>query len=140
VSDEEAAIRALIDSEAAAWNHGDAEGYAAHFRTDGTFTNVLGITYCGKDTFETRHAEIFAGIYNGSIAKMTIKRIYFVRPDVAIVDIAAELTGCKTLPPGIHAPDGIVRGSLLQVLVKEKDEWTIAAYHNIDVKPLPPPK
>jgi len=137
MTSDESLIHALIDSEAQAWNRGDAKGYAEHFRPDGTFTNVLGDNYRGKEAFEERHAEIFRGIYHGSTVKMPIRRIYFVRPDVAIVDIDAQLSGFSKLPPGIVAPDGIVRASLMQVLVKEHAQWTIAAYHNVDVKPRP---
>ncbi|HUM04274.1 MAG TPA: SgcJ/EcaC family oxidoreductase [Terriglobales bacterium] len=138
MTNDESLIRALIDAQGAAWNRGDAEAYAERFRADGTFTNVLGDNYQGKEAFEERHAEIFRGIYRGSTVKMPIRRIYFVRPDVAIVDIDAELSGFSKVPPGIGAPDGIVRASLLQVLIKEQEEWTIAAYHNVDVKPRPP--
>lgn len=137
-TNDESLIRALIDSETEAWNRGDAKTYAEHFRSDGSFTNVLGVTYYGKKDFEDRHAEIFQSIYRGSTAKMTIKRLHFARPDVAIVDIAAELSGFQKLPPGLLNADGIVRASLLQVLIKEGEQWTIAAYHNVDVKPRPP--
>ena len=71
---EESAILSLIDSQTLAWNRGDAKAYAAHFRPDGTFTNVLGITYFGQKDFEARHAEIFQGIYRGSTATMTSVR------------------------------------------------------------------
>ena len=30
-----------------------------------------------------------------------------------------------------------MRTSLLEVLVKDEGEWRIAAYHNVEVKPLP---
>jgi hypothetical protein len=45
------------------------------------------------------------------------------------------MRGFKALPPGVHAPaDGALRTRLLQVMRKERGDWWIAAYHNIDVK------
>jgi hypothetical protein len=39
------------------------------------------------------------------------------------------------LPPGVKASeDKILRTSMLQVLMKGNDEWSVAAFHNVDVK------
>ena len=59
-------------------------------------------------------------------------------PSIAIVDIDCTLqTRAATPTPLSPSADGIVRTSLLEVLVKDEGEWRIAAYHNVDVKPLP---
>lgn len=66
---------------------------------------------------------------------MTVSKIQFVRPDVAIVEISTELSGFQGMPPGVKSTtDGKLRTQLQEVLIKDKDEWRIASYHNVDVK------
>ena len=63
---------------------------------------------------------------------MTINKLRFVRPDVAIADIDTELSGARLRPQGgAVGPDGVLRSRLLMVLVKEQGAWWIAAYHNV---------
>ena len=132
---DEGRIRQIIAEEESAWNRGDAKAYAWHFAEEGGFTNVLGNVYYGRRAFEDRHASLFATAFKGTSLRMTVHKMLFIRPDIAIVDIDTEMTGFKTLPPGIHATaDGVVRTRLQQVMSKENGDWWIASYHNIDVK------
>mgnify|MGYP001061620716 FL=1 len=132
----ESHIRAILASEEQAWNAGDAAAYAVHFLDDGSFTNILGDVNYGRAIFERRHAEIFASIFKGSQLSMTIRRIAFPLPDTAIVDCDTDMISYQRLPPGVNAAaDGVLHTRLLQVLVKIGDQWWIAAYHNVDVKP-----
>jgi len=121
-----------------AWNRGDARAFSARFAADGSFTNVLGIVAYGREIFELRHAEIFRTIYQGSVLQQSIGRLYFIRPDVAVVDVDAAVSGYLRLPPGVQAAnDGALRAKLQLVVTREDSEWWIAAFHNVDVKPLP---
>ena len=121
-----------------AWNRGDARAFSARFAADGSFTNVLGIVAYGREIFELRHAEIFRTIYQGSVLQQSIGRLYFIRPDVAEVDVDAAVSGYLRLPPGVQAAnDGALRAKLQLVVTREDSEWWIAAFHNVDVKPLP---
>ena len=132
---DEARIRQIVAEERSAWNRGDAKAFASHFHQDGGFTNVLGTVYYGRGAFEERHASLFATVFKGTVLSMTVQKIRFIRPDVAVVDIDTEMTGSKALPPGITtAADGVLRTRLQQVMSKERGDWWIAAYHNIDVK------
>ena len=58
-SDDEAAIRAELDRQIAAWGAGDAEAFAADARDDVVFTNVVGMFSIGKAPFVAQHARIF---------------------------------------------------------------------------------
>jgi uncharacterized protein (TIGR02246 family) len=138
-NDSEAQIRAIVQSEADAWNRGDAEAFGAFYAEDGSFTNVIGQQLYGKRAFIAQHAGIFSTIYKGSHNVFTIGRIKFLRPDVAVVDIDGILTGAKRLPPGLKAQDdGGLHVKLQEVITKENGRWTIAAFHNVAVYPLPP--
>ena len=133
---DEARIRAIIAEQVMAWNAGDAKTFSASFAEDGSFTNIRGTVFYGHRAFEDRHAEIFRGFFKGSKLAMSPTRIRFVRPDVAIVDVATELSELRgRTPPGVKArPDGKIRTRLQEVFVKDGGRWLVASYHNVDVK------
>ena len=129
---DEAAIRDLLDGLIEAWRRGDAKAFGARYQADGTFTNVFGDFYVGRDDFDRRHDDVFRGIFRGSNLAMAIRKLRFLRPDVAAVDVATTVTGVKVRPPGVEpGPGGALHSSLLMVLVKERGRWEIAVYHNV---------
>jgi hypothetical protein len=66
---------------------------------------------------------------------MSVDKIRYVRPDVAIVDISTEVSHLQGLPPGLRAAsDGNIHTRLQEVFVKTTEGWKIASYHNVDVK------
>lgn len=135
---DEAAIREIIDEQVVAWNAGDGSAYSAHFAKDGGLTNIFGMVMYGHEAFEKRHSETFATFFNGTTRLESIRRIRFVTPDVAIVDVDTEVKGIKAMPAGVTlASDGVLRTRLLQVFVKRDGAWRIEAYHNVDLKPAP---
>ena len=133
---DEAAIRAIVAEQVVAWNAGDGKRYASHLAPDASFTNLFGMVMYGALAFEKRHAEILSSFYKGTSKSHNIRRIRFVTPDVAIVDIDNEVRGVKAMPAGIVVPkDGIVKTQLMEVFVRRGSQWWIEAYHNVDVKP-----
>ena len=135
VQGDDAAIRKIVEDEASAWTRGDATAYSRHFADHGTFTNILGEFHTGYDVFLQRHEVLFRGPYRGTTLHHDVVSLQFPRPDVAVVEVLTSVTGFEKLAPGL-APDakGRLRTRLLQVLVKDKGEWKIVAYHNVDVK------
>ena len=129
---EEVAIRKLLDHLVDAWDRGDAKAYGAHYRGDGTFTNVNGALHIGREEFDRRHVEVFRGVFKGTTLAMVIKVLRFVAANVAVVDIDVAILGCALRPPGVQVgQDGTLHTCLMMVLIKEADVWTIAAYHNV---------
>jgi len=141
---DETAIRNIIQEEVAAWNSGDAVAYSRHFAVDGTFTNVRGQFFVGREAFTQRHDYVFKGQFHGSTLKQDIVSLKFVRPDVAVVEVLTSVTGFQKLSPGTSTDaKGRLRTRLFQVMVKDGGEWKIVAYHNTDVKsdvPVPAPQ
>jgi uncharacterized protein (TIGR02246 family) len=132
---DEAAIRAIVAEQATAWTAGDARGYASHLAPQASFTNLFGMVMYGAPAFEKRHAEILSSFYKGTSKHHTVRRIRFVTPDVAIVDIDYEVRGVAAMPAGIAVPkDGIVKTQLMEIFVRRSNAWLIEAYHNVDVK------
>ena len=78
---DEAAIREMIEAMSAAWRRGDAKAYGGRFGADATFTNVFGDFYVGRQDFDRRHEEVFAGIFKGSTLSMQISKLRFLRRD-----------------------------------------------------------
>lgn len=141
---DESQISEIVQSQQEAWNRGDAEAFGIHYAENGSFTNVVGQQLYGRKAFVAQHAGIFSTIYKGSHNVFTIGKVTFVRPDVAVVDIDGVLTGAMRLPPGLKGgADGALHVKLQEVMTKEAAGWTIAAFHNVAVYPLPaggPPK
>ena len=131
----DAAIRAIIADQVVAWNAGDGEAYAQHLAPDVSFTNLFGMVMYGREPFATRHAEILRTFYKGTTKHHAVRRIRFISPDVAIVDIDNEVRGVKSMPGGIVVPaDGVVKTQLMEVFVRRDGRWWVEAYHNVDVK------
>jgi uncharacterized protein (TIGR02246 family) len=136
---ESAAVKALVQTETDAWNRGHAKAFAARFAPDGSFTNVIGMVSNGKEAFEQRHAAILKTIFKGSVLRQSNENLRFVRPDVAILNINTEMTGFVEAPPVVRTErDNVIRTKLEMVLLKERGEWQITAYHNVAITPLPP--
>jgi uncharacterized protein (TIGR02246 family) len=133
----EAAIRSIVAEQVVAWDAGDGTRYANHLAPEASFTNLFGMVMYGAPAFAKRHNEILSTFYKGTNKKHTVRRIRFVVPDVAIVDIDNEVRGVKAMPGGIALPtDGVVRTQLMEVFVRRDGQWLIEAYHNVDTKPL----
>jgi uncharacterized protein (TIGR02246 family) len=88
--DDDSMIRQIVADQVNAWNVGDAKAFSAHFAEDGSFTNIRGTVFYGHRAFEERHVEIFSTFFKGSKLAMSVDKIRYVRPDVAIVDISTE--------------------------------------------------
>jgi uncharacterized protein (TIGR02246 family) len=132
VSTDETAIEQLMDELAAAWNRGDAAAYAARYLPDGTFTNVNGTWYSGRDEFRRRHEETFQGYLKGTTIALQTRKVRFIRPEVAVADVDVCVSGVPELPPGLYvSADGALHSSSLLVLVRDSGTWWIASYHSV---------
>jgi hypothetical protein len=107
---------------------------------DVMFTNIFGTVFRGRAEWDARHKILLTELFKGMTGiKQTVERIFWVRPDVALVLAETVVTGLKHFPPGPYvSPDGTLRTIGLSVLVKEKGGWVQAAWHNTDVKPPTP--
>jgi uncharacterized protein (TIGR02246 family) len=142
---DESALRKILDDEVTTWNQGNTDGYSEHFAADGTFTNVMGMFFTGRQAFHDRHEIIFKGPFRGTVLQLQIVSLRFLTPDVAVCETLTWVSGFKSgAPPGLHLDaKGRLRTRLLQVMAKRSGEWQIVVYHNVDIKPdveAPEPK
>jgi uncharacterized protein (TIGR02246 family) len=128
-------IKQIISRQQDAWNCADVPKFSLDCDESISFTNILGKVYFGRNLFDERHAEILSTLFKGSDLNLSINRIHFPNPDVAIVDLDAAVSNYRSLPPGIKTPqDGVLRTSLMQVFILTESGWRIVAYHNVDIK------
>jgi uncharacterized protein (TIGR02246 family) len=138
-SQDEAAIRQLVAAQAEAWNRHDAAAWSKDFAPDADFVNIVGTVFQGRPEIEKRHAGIFASIFKESRTQVTVRRLVFLGPEVAVVDTDHEVSGHSGLPPGVQNTDesGTLRTKMKYVMKKSAGKWQIAAAQNTDVKPAP---
>jgi uncharacterized protein (TIGR02246 family) len=142
---DEDAIRSILADEITTWNQGDADGYSRHFAADGTFTNVRGMSFTGRQAYRDRHEIIFKGPMRGTKLQIQVVSLRFLTLDVAICETLTWVSDFKNgAPPNLYLDTkGRLRTRLLQVMEKRSGEWQIVAYHNVDIKPdvdAPEPK
>ncbi len=95
---DEAAIRSILDEEITTWNQGDTDGYSRHFASDGTFTNVPGMFFTGRQAFRDRHEVIFRGPFRGTKLQLQVVSLRFLKPDVAICETLSWVRTLRAAP------------------------------------------
>lgn len=131
---QEAAIRAIVEDQAAAWDAGDAARFCASAAPDISAFNTSGADMSGKARFCQRQLQILAGIFKGTTKKQVVRRLRFITNDVAIVEIDNEIRGLKATPSGVPlSADGVSRTQLMEVFVRRDGGWLMEAFHNIDL-------
>ncbi len=138
---DEASLREVVASQAAAWNHHDAHAWADAFTPDGEFVNILGTLLEGREQIEKRHAELFTTIFSRSRVVVTTRKVLSLAAKAALVETVYELRDYARLPPGVQPTDadGTLRTRMKYVLVLAADgRWRIASAQNTAIGKLPP--
>ena len=121
---DEQAIRDLVMQLEAAWNAGDSTGYAQPFEDNADFINVMGMHAHGRTPIEAGHRAIFDSLYKGSQLTYAIEAIRFIRADVAVALLRAQLVVRDDT--ATHTADA--RPTVL--LVKEDARWRVTLFQN----------
>jgi uncharacterized protein (TIGR02246 family) len=123
-STDEAAIQALYASYDAAWNKGDVKAMGALWAEDADHVEPDGRMVAGRAALERDLAARFATDLSGTRSVQTVEGVRLIKPDVAVVDAAYEVTGArdaegKALPPlqGRYVDIWIRRGNTWQIIV-----------------------
>lgn len=125
---DEKAIRQIVQNLADAWAAGDAVKWADQFADDVDFTVWNGMYFNGREANIKGHQQIFDTFYKGTKINPKIRKIRFLRDDVAIVHI---------LPAGNERNDKQLENmplvSPIMVFSKEKGKWKIVAFQNTPI-------
>jgi len=132
----ESQIQRILSAQEVAWNVGDSISWASAFTDDADFINILGQVFHGRQTIVQVHARLLAGPYQGSHTTITVRQFKQISPDVALVETVHEVTGYKSLPPGIVATTaGVLRTRMKYVAIKRDDSWQFIAAQNTAIVP-----
>jgi len=102
------------------------------FVEDCDFVNVFGEWISGRDNLVKIHSALFAGPLRESYKRISVEKLRFVRPDVAVVHVRGRNTDRDgKLLEGDKGSIGVL------VMVKERGKWWIVAGQNTEVRPLP---
>lgn len=129
------AIRALEARQADAWNHHDANAYAALFTPGGDTVNVLGWWWRGRSEIAARLAEAFAWVFQQSILTIEDVQVRMVSPTLAIAHVRWSMAGARVPPGASQEPQ---HGIQLQVLRKLRGAWLIESFQNTNAIPEVP--
>lgn len=128
MSEDETAVRELVQKVQDGWNTHDGKAFAAPFHTDADYVIVNGMFINGREAIEKGHLGIFTTIYKDSRNVATIKSVRFLRNDVAVVHIGWNLefnVGGK--PQKAQAINTMI-------FTKEKGKWGIAVFQNTPIE------
>lgn len=126
-------LEAIVERLAAAWNGGDAAGFAAPFAADAQQVNIFGARLIGREEIRARHDEIFKSIFRGSTNVLHVLEARRLAPDVLLAQVSSA----------VDVPQGPLRGELRTVasLVLHRGrggDWSIVLFHNTSQQPGPP--
>lgn len=136
---DDAAIRAVEQEQARAWNAHDIVSYAALFTEDADVINVLGWHWRSRDELQQKLGIGFTSVFSMSRMKIGKISIKFPRSDVAVAQVRWTMTGAQS-PTGT-SNDIPEQGIQTQVLLKRAGIWRISAFQNtnsVPERPFPP--
>jgi uncharacterized protein (TIGR02246 family) len=130
---DEATIRQIIEEQTAAANRHDTQAWCKDFAEDAEFTNPFGMVFQGRGEIEKRHAEIFSGMFREIRETVSVRRVRFLRSDVAIIATDSEVTNYRSLPPALASSitDGVFYSRATQTFVKDNGTWRIVARQDV---------
>jgi uncharacterized protein (TIGR02246 family) len=128
---DEAVWDAMAAGLESAWNAGNGEAYASFFAEDADFINIFGHHGKGRRAIAEAHNMILHTVYAGSTVRCTVTQARMLTGDCAVIHLESRL----------QVPQGPMAGELhavpSAVVVRSRDRWKIAAFHNTLVKEPP---
>ena len=119
----------IISRLVRAWNTADGAAWGAEFVEDADFVNIFGVQRRGRTEIEKRHQYVFDVLFAGSTCDMVLVD---ARPLASTVILAHSKSVLK-IPAGPMAGEQLNRQTV--VIVRDRNGWRIAAYHNTLVAP-----
>jgi uncharacterized protein (TIGR02246 family) len=133
-SGEEAAVRRLIEERRLAWNAQDTQRYAALLAVDADIVSATGRSAQGREEVIKLYLEQRAGAYRtASITSTVVKRIKFVRPDIAVADAEVELEGARGMDGNVVPP---AKTLVFFIVTKEGDQWLISSIRGAPISTI----
>lgn len=133
---DEEAIRKLHQSFAEAWTQHDTQAMSMFWAEDGDFIGPDGQYMSGRGRIENYLAEAHTGDFATAKLAIAVKGIRFLKPDVAVVNAEAEISGGRDWFDKAMASQKAIATS---VVVMKDGKWFTAVFR-LFVPPPPPPQ
>lgn len=117
-------IRDLYTAFVEAWNKHDVAAMSSRWAIDGDQVEPDGQVAKGRDEVTALLKKQHEGVFKKTKLVLTVKSVWMIKDDVALVDGTYELSGAE-LADGTPIPAR--KGMLSSVLINEKNTWSIAA-------------
>jgi uncharacterized protein (TIGR02246 family) len=122
---DEAAIRAIPQRMADAWNTGDGVAFAAPFAEDADFIAFEGTHLKGREEITSFHVHAFDKLVKGSHLECKVKFVRFLNPELALMHSHADIT-----LPGQTKPSPSRDSMELFVVAKRDGSWQAVGMMN----------
>lgn len=132
---DEAAINALNEKFAAAWNKADGAAMAMTYAEDGCLIDPFGNEARGRPAVDSLLTATVTMSLKGSTTSFAIEHIRFLAPDVAFVDATQTISGVVS-PEGEPLPE--MQFHLVLSMIEKGGKWWY-----VDARPyqfMPPPR
>src|SRR5262245_29465227 len=131
---DESELCALLARLERSWNDGNGDAYAAAFTEDSDYVAFDGTRLRGRVANAGHHAQLFASVLRGS-------RLVFEPEATTFRHIgggAVVMHTCgSVLLPWQRLVARSRRSIQTLVLVRERDQWRVASFHNTRIRPMP---
>jgi len=126
-AEDEAAIRENVRQMEAGWNTKQGALFAKPFAPDADYVVINGIYIQGRTAIEKVHQQILNTVFKNTTLRLSIKKIRFLRPEVAVVHV----TGHRNAPA--NERELVSDAFMTMVMTREKQGWRIAAFQNTQI-------
>jgi uncharacterized protein (TIGR02246 family) len=128
------AIKRVVAEYAEAWNKQDTKALSMFYAQDGDFVSPTGSMSKGRAEIEKALSRNFSARSKGGKRTATVQSVRFIRPGVALADVAFETVG----EPGAEGKElSQTKGYSLLVMTKTAGKWWITAQREMQLE-LPP--
>jgi uncharacterized protein (TIGR02246 family) len=130
----EKAIRKLYSGFEATWNRHDASALGGMWTFDGDHLEPDGTLAKGRKAVSELLKRQHDTVFKETNLSLSITDVWFLAREVALIDGGYKIDGIKT-PDGTAVPAR--SGHLTAILLKERDQWWIAASRLMTPTALP---
>lgn len=126
-TEDEKAIRQVVQNIVDAWTAGDGTKYADYFTDDVDYTVWNGHKIHGREENIKGHQEIFDTFYKGTNVVFEITKMRFLTDEIAAVHLKGEMfrAGKKV--------EGVPQVVPVMILKKTNGKWKVAVFQNTPI-------
>jgi uncharacterized protein (TIGR02246 family) len=129
-TDAEAAVRAVVAELQQAQQAEDVEAFVGLFRSDAVWTTAHGKRLTGLPEIAEFTGKVLPGAMREATARYEVTHVVWVRPDVAVVNVAQRAVDLAGNPL-----DEVPQGRPTYIVARGEEGWQLVAGQNTQVVP-----